>query len=191
MKVLLINGSPNRNGCTNRALEEVEKTLHEEGIDTEIFQIGNGQVHGCNGCNACEKTGKCIHEDDPANTMNPSYELLYTLCNLRKELVVFHHCFVDLCLIAVIFVIQTPDKIHDAVNKLSASDFNTRKRPVMKLFEISAISESFNEKKNVLDLVPVMIRRNSTMRIITFGKFLVLTVGETVDLPFHGVQDII
>ena len=69
MKVLLINGSPNRNGCTNRALEEVEKSLREEKIDTEIFQIGNGPVHGCSGCNACEKTGRCIHDDDPANKM--------------------------------------------------------------------------------------------------------------------------
>ena len=69
MKVLLINGSPNRCGCTNRALEEVEKSLREERIDTEIFQIGNGRVHGCNGCNACEKTGRCIHDDDPANKM--------------------------------------------------------------------------------------------------------------------------
>ena len=63
MKVLLINGSPNRNGCTNRALEEVEKSLREEKIDTEIFQIENGPVHGCSGCNACEKTGRCIHDD--------------------------------------------------------------------------------------------------------------------------------
>ena len=52
MKVLLINGSPNANGCTNRALTEVAKTLREEGVDTEIFQIGNRPVWGCNGCNA-------------------------------------------------------------------------------------------------------------------------------------------
>jgi hypothetical protein len=47
----------------------VEKSLREEKIDTEIFQIGNGPVHGCSGCNACEKTGRCIHDDDPANKM--------------------------------------------------------------------------------------------------------------------------
>ena len=69
LKVLLINGSPNRNGCTNRALKEVEKTLREEGIETQIFQIGDGPVRGCNGCNACEKIGRCIHDDDPANEM--------------------------------------------------------------------------------------------------------------------------
>jgi multimeric flavodoxin WrbA len=69
MKVLLINGSPNANGCTNRALTEVAKTLREEGVDTEIFQIGNRPVWGCNGCNACEKLGRCVHDDDPANRM--------------------------------------------------------------------------------------------------------------------------
>ncbi len=69
MKVLLINGSPNQNGCTNRALKEVENALREEGIDTQVFQIGNQPVHGCNGCNTCEKTGRCVHDDDPANRM--------------------------------------------------------------------------------------------------------------------------
>ena len=28
MKVILVNGSPHKDGCTNRALEEVEKTLN-------------------------------------------------------------------------------------------------------------------------------------------------------------------
>ena len=69
MKVLLINGSPNENGCTNRALTEVAKTLREEGVDTRVFQIGNRPVWGCNGCDACEKLGRCIHDDDPANRM--------------------------------------------------------------------------------------------------------------------------
>ena len=40
MKVLLINGSPRRNGCTFTALSEVEKTLHREGIETELVQLG-------------------------------------------------------------------------------------------------------------------------------------------------------
>ena len=40
MKVLLLNGSSNLKGCTYTALEEIANTLQEEGIDTEIFQIG-------------------------------------------------------------------------------------------------------------------------------------------------------
>ena len=50
MKVLLLNGSPHPNGCTFRALSEVEKTLQQEGIETEIFHIGTEAIRGCMGC---------------------------------------------------------------------------------------------------------------------------------------------
>ena len=63
MKVLLVNGSPNREGCTYTALKEVSKTLEENGIDTEIFQVGNKHIGGCIGCGSCKKTGECFMED--------------------------------------------------------------------------------------------------------------------------------
>ena len=44
MKVLLLNGSSNRQGCTYTALTEIAKTLENEGIETEIFQIGNKPI---------------------------------------------------------------------------------------------------------------------------------------------------
>lgn len=69
MKVLLINGSPNQKGCTNRALTEVEKSLNENGIKTEIFHIGRKAISGCTACGSCRKTGKCIIEDDCVNTV--------------------------------------------------------------------------------------------------------------------------
>ena len=50
MKVLLLNGSPHPNGCTFRALSEVEKTLQQEGIETEIFHIGTEAIRGCMVC---------------------------------------------------------------------------------------------------------------------------------------------
>ena len=49
MKVLLLNGSPHPNGCTFRALSEVEKTLQQEGIETEIFFIGQDARRACLG----------------------------------------------------------------------------------------------------------------------------------------------
>ena len=69
MKVLLVNGSPHEHGCTYRALFEIEKTLHEEGIDTEIFQLGAAPIRGCTGCGACAKMkrSRCIHDDDAVN----------------------------------------------------------------------------------------------------------------------------
>ena len=60
MKVLLVNGSPHKNGSTNRALQEVEKTLQAAGLETEIFWIGNEPIGGCIGCGGCGKTGACI-----------------------------------------------------------------------------------------------------------------------------------
>ena len=63
MKVLLINGSPHKKGCTNRALKEVAKILNKEGIDTEIFFVGNIDIRGCMACGKCRKIHKCILND--------------------------------------------------------------------------------------------------------------------------------
>lgn len=63
MKVLLVNGSPHEKGSTNRALEEVAKTLQEEGVETEIFWIGTKAISGCIGCRACVQLGKCVIDD--------------------------------------------------------------------------------------------------------------------------------
>jgi multimeric flavodoxin WrbA len=63
MKVLLINGSPNANGCTFTALSEVAKTLNENGVDTEIVHVGNKDIRGCIGCRKCRENGKCVFND--------------------------------------------------------------------------------------------------------------------------------
>lgn len=63
MKVLLVNGSPNKKGCTNRALEEVAKTLEENGVEAEIFHIGNKPFGGCIACNYCKTNGECYMND--------------------------------------------------------------------------------------------------------------------------------
>ena len=63
MKVILVNGSPNENGCTHRALREIEDTLHECGIETEIFYIGTEAIAGCLGCRGCRDLGACVIDD--------------------------------------------------------------------------------------------------------------------------------
>jgi multimeric flavodoxin WrbA len=64
MKVLLINGSPHKNGCTYTALHEVEKTLNSHLIETEIWHIGNKPIAGCIVCKSCYKTGFCFRDDE-------------------------------------------------------------------------------------------------------------------------------
>lgn len=63
MKVLTINGSPHLNGCTDRALREVEQTLVDNGIEVERLNIGNKDIRGCIGCNFCRTNGKCVFND--------------------------------------------------------------------------------------------------------------------------------
>ena len=65
MKVLLVNGSPHRNGCVNTALEEVGLALNRNGIESEIFWIGNQPVQGCAACWQCRENGAggCVFKD--------------------------------------------------------------------------------------------------------------------------------
>ena len=63
MKVLIINGSPNKNGCTSRALKEVENVLNKEGIETINIHIGKDDIRGCISCGYCSKNHKCAFND--------------------------------------------------------------------------------------------------------------------------------
>lgn len=68
MKVLLINGSCNENGCTYTALKTVAENLNKYGIETEIIQIGKNALRDCTGCRACRKNGGyCVFKEDMVN----------------------------------------------------------------------------------------------------------------------------
>jgi len=67
MKVLLLNGSTRKNGCTCLALSEIAKALNDEGVETEIIQMGGGPVRDCIGCNGCAGKGQCVFGDDMVN----------------------------------------------------------------------------------------------------------------------------
>lgn len=63
MKALIINGSPRLGGNTSIAVNEVEKTLNKNGIETEVIQIGNKDITGCKACEYCHLHGECIKKD--------------------------------------------------------------------------------------------------------------------------------
>ena len=69
MNVLLINGSPNKEGNTWHALKMVTDELEKEGIATEIIHVGNKAVRGCLACGQCikKKNEQCIQAEDPVN----------------------------------------------------------------------------------------------------------------------------
>lgn len=63
MKVLLVNGGPHKNGCVNRALEEISVTLNKSRISSDFFWIGNKPMQSCTACGSCARTGRCCHKD--------------------------------------------------------------------------------------------------------------------------------
>ena len=63
MKVLLINGSPHKDGCTFTALNEVAKTLEKNGIESEILYLGVKPIAGCIACGKCFEQKKCVFDD--------------------------------------------------------------------------------------------------------------------------------
>lgn len=69
MKVLLVNGSPHKTGCTYTALSEAAVSLKENGIETDLFWIGTKPVRGCIACGQCERLGKCVFTDDVCNEL--------------------------------------------------------------------------------------------------------------------------
>ena len=73
MKVLILNGSPRVDGNTSIALDEIVKTLQEEGVESEVVQIGNKAIRGCVACGGCSDSGKCVF-DDAVNEIAPKFE---------------------------------------------------------------------------------------------------------------------
>ena len=63
MKVLLISGSPRKEGNTAIALNEMVKVFEKEGIETEIMHIGGKDIRGCIACGKCRQLGHCVFDD--------------------------------------------------------------------------------------------------------------------------------
>lgn len=73
MKVLMLNGSPRKNGNTSIALREMKSVFEVEGVEVEIAEIGNKDIRGCIACGSCRKNGRCVF-DDTVNELAPKFE---------------------------------------------------------------------------------------------------------------------
>ena len=73
MKVLMINGSPNPNGTTARALKEMENEFVKAGVEVETVLVGNKNIRGCVDCGFCFKNSRCVFED-VVNELAPKFE---------------------------------------------------------------------------------------------------------------------
>ena len=74
MKVLMINGSPHKEGNTALALREIASQLEKNGIGSEIVWIGNKPVRGCIACGSCANLpGRCVFDDDVCNRISGKF----------------------------------------------------------------------------------------------------------------------
>jgi Multimeric flavodoxin WrbA len=62
-KVLLLNGSPRKEGNIAVALGEMEKVFEELGVEYETVLLGRNDIRGCIACESCRKTHKCVFDD--------------------------------------------------------------------------------------------------------------------------------
>lgn len=73
MYVLILNGSPRKDGNTTLAVAEMEKVFAEEGVEVETVQVGGRDIRGCTACNYCKREGHCVF-DDLVNELAPKLE---------------------------------------------------------------------------------------------------------------------
>ncbi len=67
MKVLILNGSPRRNGKVSQILHTMEKRIQDDGNETEFVDVNMLNFKCCIGCMKCRESGKCILPQDDAH----------------------------------------------------------------------------------------------------------------------------
>ena len=63
MKVLLLNGSPHKEGNTAFAMHQMQEVFQQNGMETETIEVGSALIRGCTGCGSCYKNHKCVFDD--------------------------------------------------------------------------------------------------------------------------------
>lgn len=62
-KILMINGSPHKQGNTKTALLEMKNIFEQNDFEVQLIEIGTDNIRGCIACGSCYKNGKCVFDD--------------------------------------------------------------------------------------------------------------------------------
>lgn len=82
MKILVLNGSPTRDGNTVALVNAFKEGAESKGNEVTVLNVAHKKVNGCLSCNYCHGAGngKCVQQDD----MQEIYPHL-----LEAEMIVF------------------------------------------------------------------------------------------------------
>ena len=64
MKIVILEGSPNKNGSSNLLAESFIRGAEEAGHSVQIIDAAHANIHSCTGCIHCGYEGPCIQKDD-------------------------------------------------------------------------------------------------------------------------------
>lgn len=64
MKILVLTGSPRKNGNSNTLADNFIKGAQEKGHNVVRFDSAFKNVHPCTACNHCGMNGECVFKDD-------------------------------------------------------------------------------------------------------------------------------
>lgn len=67
--ILLVNGSPHKDGNTAAALRIMEKELRDQNFAITWFQLEGKAIRGCIGCGGCASRHRCVFGDDQCNEL--------------------------------------------------------------------------------------------------------------------------
>ena len=64
MKIVVLEGSPNRHGSSNMLADEFIRGAEEAGHEVKIYDAARGNINPCLGCDRCGMAGDCVQKDD-------------------------------------------------------------------------------------------------------------------------------
>lgn len=64
MKIVLLEGSPNKNGSSNTLANAFIEGAKEAGHSVDVIGAAHANIHPCTGCIHCGYEGPCVQKDD-------------------------------------------------------------------------------------------------------------------------------
>jgi len=64
MKIVVLEGSPHKNGSSNMLAGQFVKGAEESGHTVEVLDVAHMDMHPCIGCDHCGMNGECVYKDD-------------------------------------------------------------------------------------------------------------------------------
>ncbi len=64
MKIVVLEGSPNKNGSSNLLAEQFIRGAKEAGHSVQAIDVAHANIRPCTGCIHCGYEGPCVQKDD-------------------------------------------------------------------------------------------------------------------------------